>query len=72
MITTKYRVEGQVKARYVGKSAVGDHYIWCEQSADDLGVDVAQGTCGAEDLPEDIKVKCETNNGAVYACEWPL
>ncbi len=32
----------------------------------------AQGTCEAEDLPADIRQKCDEYNGAFYACEWPL
>ncbi len=72
MIRDKYRVEGKVKQRYVKRHSSNDYYVWCEQSADDLRYDVAQGTCEAEDLPEDIKAKCDAYDGYAYACEWPM
>jgi len=71
MIKVKYRVEGSVKARYVRKTE-GDQYAWCEQSADNPARDVAQGTCEAGDLPEDIRKQCDEYSGAFYAAEWPL
>jgi hypothetical protein len=40
-------------ARYVARNAVSG-YRWCEQCAD-TGLDLAQGTCDADDLPDDIK-----------------
>lgn len=72
MIRTQYRIPGTAKARYVRKAIGQDFYEWCEQSAEDLRFDIAQGTCEAEDLPPDIRQKCDEHNGAFYACEWPL
>ena len=72
MIRTQYRKPGTAKARYVRKAIGQDFYKWCEQSADDPRYDIAQGTCEAEDLPTDIRQKCDEYNGAFYACEWPL
>lgn len=73
MIRTQYRKEGRVKARYV-KKVLGQEggYKWCEQSVDNPGYDIAQGTCEAEDLPPEICKKCDEYNGAFYACEWPI
>lgn len=72
MIRDKYRVEGVVKARYVKRHPGNDYYVWCEQSADDPRYDIAQGTCEAEDLPDDIRKKCDEYDGYFYACEWPM
>ena len=74
MIREKYRVEGNVKARYVKRATGQNFYKWCEQSADDPRYDVAQGTCEAEDLPDEIRQKCDDFKGDIYlyACEWPL
>lgn len=72
MIRDTYRSPGSVKARYVKKHPGNDYYKWCEQSAVDARYDVAQGTCEAEDLPDDIRAKCDAYDGAHYACEWPL
>lgn len=71
-VIARYRVAGKVKARYVAKSALGNCYRWCEQSAENPRYDIAQGTCDAEDLPDDVKIKCDTYDGSHYACEWPL
>lgn len=73
MITEAFRGKGEAKARYVRKAAgVDGVYQWCEQSADDPRYDVAQGTCDAEDLPDDIRDKCDRHTGmGTYACEWP-
>lgn len=72
MIKEKFRVPGRVKARYVAKAPIGDHYNWCEQNADRLATDIAQGTCEAEDLPPDIRKYCDENMSCFYACEWPF
>ena len=75
MIRTQYRKPGTAKARYVRKAIGQDFYKWCEQSAEDSRYDIAQGTCDAEDLPPDIRKKCdelEGKNAGFYACEWPL
>ena len=75
MIRTQYRKPGTAKARYVRKAIGQDFYKWCEQSADDPRYDIAQGTCEAEDLPTDIRQKCdelEGKNAGFYACEWPF
>jgi hypothetical protein len=69
-IFTKFRVPGPVGKRYVRKS--GDVYRWCEQSAGNLAHDVAQGMCDSEDLPDDVRARCDAYIGAGYACEWPL
>jgi hypothetical protein len=75
MMRTQYRVEGEAKARYVRKHLSRDWYQWCEQSKENPAYDVAQGTCDAEDLPEDVRAKCEElrgKNAGFYACEWAL
>lgn len=72
MITELFRSAGSAKARYVRRSAVEGVYQWCEQSADDTRYDVAQGTCEASDLPDDIRKKCDEYDGYFYACEWPM
>jgi hypothetical protein len=41
-------------SRYVAKDAVGAGYHWCEQ-CDKTRFDLAQGTCDADDLPDDVK-----------------
>ena len=70
-IVTKWRSNGAPRARYVAKSHVYDTYYWCEQSFD-RQYDVAQGTCDAEDLPDDIRAICDAYDGVHYACEWPM
>ena len=70
MIITHYRSPGAARARYIRQQ--GDHYRWCEQSAADSRVDVAQGTCDADDLPPDVADQCMEYRGAFYAAEWPL
>jgi hypothetical protein len=55
--------------RYVRKIPGEQKYQWCIQSSN-KGYDVEQGTCNAEDLPEDIKKKCDEYNGSFYACKW--
>jgi hypothetical protein len=72
MIRTQYKVSGTAKARYVRKVAGRNLYKWCVQSAEDLRFDIAQGTCEAEDLPPEIRQKCNDYRGRFYACEWPL
>lgn len=72
MIRDQYRKEGKTLARYVRKAAGQGFYKWCEQSAENPRYDVAQGTCEPEDLPEDIRKKCDDQHGAFYACEWPI
>lgn len=72
MIRDKYRVEGKVSKRYVKRHPGNDYYVWCEQSADDPRYDIAQGACEPEDLPDDIRKKCDEYDGYAYACEWPL
>jgi len=70
-IVTKYRSKGAVRARYVAKSHLDNTYYWCEQSFD-RRYDVAQGTCDAEDLTDDIREICDAYHGVHYACEWPI
>jgi hypothetical protein len=72
MIREKYRVDGKARARYVRRAAGKDFYEWCEQSAADPRYDVAQGTCEAQDLPDEIRAACDANKGMFYACEWPM
>ena len=72
MIITKYRVAGNIKSRYVRKNHSTGIYEWCEQSADNLRYDIAQGTCEAEDLPEDVKKNCDEYRGAFYPVEWKV
>lgn len=73
MITEIFRSAGSVKARYVRKARGSDNvYQWCEQSAVDTRYDLAQGTCEASDLPDDIRKKCDEYDGCFYACEWPM
>lgn len=71
-IRERYRVAGKARARYVRKASNQGWYEWCEQSADNLRFDVAQGTCDAEDLPAEIKKQADDYDGIFYACEWPL
>lgn len=72
MIITKYRSSGKPLCRFVRKAKSQKYYEWCEQSIDNPRFDVAQGTCDAEDLPDDIRIKCDNHNGSFYACEWKL
>lgn len=72
MIRDQYRTGGKARARFVKRAAGQDFYKWCEQSDEDPRYDVAQGTCEAEDLPDDIRAKCDSYDGMHYACEWPL
>lgn len=73
MIRERYRVEGSVYKRWVRKAIGQEWYEWCEQSADDLVYDIAQGTCNAEDLPIAIRKKCdEAKPNGFYVCEWPV
>lgn len=71
-IITKYRTPGRIKARFVKKAPGQNNYIWCEQSADNPQYDLAQGTCEADDLPENIKKICDEYSGSFYATEWPI
>ena len=73
MIVTTYRSEtaSDDGNRYVGKSARGG-YRWCIQNAKHKQFDTAQGTCDAEDLPLEIREKCDAYDGCHFACEWPL
>lgn len=57
--------------RYVKKIPSQQKYMWCVQS-NDRRYDFEQGTCDAEDLPEDIRKKCDEYTGSFYACIWPL
>lgn len=43
--------------------------MWCIQS-NDKRYDIEQGTCDAEDLPEEIRKQCDQYTGAFYACQW--
>lgn len=71
MITIKYKSETAVEgSRYVGKSSFGG-YRWCVQDANKPQFDASQGTCTAEDLPDDIRKKCDEYDGVNYACQWP-
>lgn len=72
MIREQYRVEGKARARYVRRALGQDFYKWCEQSAADPRYDVAQGTCEAQDLPDEVRAACDEYKGMAYACEWPL
>jgi hypothetical protein len=72
MIKIKYEVQGKVKGRYVRKSHTENLYHWCIQSAEKPYYDLSQGTCDAEDLPLDIREKCDNYKGAFYACDWLL
>lgn len=72
MITTTWKSESEGKEgkRYVGKAANGG-YRWCIQNVHKPQYDIAQGKCEAEDLPEEIRQKCDEYDGGFYACEWP-
>ena len=72
MIRYNFNFAGPRKGRFLRKSATGDHYEFCEQSAEKPHLDLAQGTCSAEDLPDDVRAKCDAYAGSFYACEWPL
>ena len=72
MILTSYRKEGLAKARFVKRRHGQGFYVWCEQSMEDPRYDIAQGTCEAEDLPEDVRFMCDHYFGSFYACEWRL
>lgn len=71
MIITNYERYGPKGNRYVGRSALGG-YRWCIQHATKKHFDVAQGTCDGEDLPKDIREKCDAYDGVHYACQWPI
>lgn len=72
MIRDSYRKEGKTKARFVKKAIGQNFYKWCEQGLDDPRFDVAQGTCDADDLPPEVKARCDEYKGSFYACEWPI
>lgn len=72
MIIEMYRRDGVRGNRYVKRSSLQKGtYSWCIQDALDRRFDVAQGTCTAEDLPDDIRKICDEYQGYFYACEWP-
>jgi hypothetical protein len=76
MITVTYQSAkydpALVEKRYVGKGlGKGSPYRWAEVGAD-RRYDIRQGTCDAEDLPEDLRRKCDMSGGFLYATEWPL
>lgn len=58
--------------RYIRRHHCQDWYVWCEQDAENPWFDIAQGTCEAEDIPEDVKELCDNYKGAFYACAWPF
>lgn len=73
MIETTYRTNSKMLLRgerYVKKIPGVQKYMWCVQSCNDKRYDVEQGTCDAEDLPEDVRKKCDEYTGAFYACIW--
>jgi hypothetical protein len=73
MIITHYHIEYKYGKRFVRKSLVHkDKYAWCIQRADLPAYDCARGICDAEDLPDDIRAKCDAYKGSFYACEWPV
>ncbi len=72
MLVEQFRRPGRCKARFVRRMHNSPLYKWCEQNADKPRYDLAHGTCEAEDLPEEIRKKCDEYQGAFYACEWPF
>lgn len=46
--------------------------MWCEQNAEEPQYDIAQGTCDAEDLPEQIRKACDEATHIHYAAIWPM
>lgn len=72
MIKDSFRTDGDSALRFVRKHHTAKGlYIWCEQSLEDSRLDVAQGTCEAEDLPDDVRELCDKYDGQFYACVWP-
>ena len=71
MIITNHESDGPKGNRYVGRSARGG-YRWCIQHATKKHFDVAQGSCDGEDLPKNIREKCDAYDGVHYACQWPI
>ena len=72
MIETTYKAQNTTLLpgeRYVRKIPGQEKYQWCIQS-NDKRYDIEQGTCDAEDLPADVKEKCDQYTGSFYACKW--
>lgn len=67
LITETWRIPGEPDRRYVRADALTGRYHWCEQRQQS---DIAQGTCGADDLPEPVRTICDEYAGPRYACEW--
>lgn len=71
MITDTWRVDGVFDKRFVRADSLTGRYFWCERDALNPQFDIAQGTCDAHDLPDDVRIRCDSYQGAFYACEWP-
>lgn len=75
MIITAYRspVGGTDRgARMVRRNAIGSGYRWCEQSSVNPRYDVAQGTCEASDLPDDVRAAADALQGQFFGyVRWP-
>lgn len=73
MIVTTFKTKNTTLLageRYVRKIVGELKYCWCIQCHNDKRYDVEQGVCDAEDLPDDIRKKCDEHTGAFYACIW--
>lgn len=46
-------------------------YVWCERDRESM-LDVRQGTCDAEDLPEDVRSDADAHRGKAFSyVPWP-
>jgi hypothetical protein len=47
-------------------------YVWCIQSNSAKRYDLQQGTCDAEDLPDDVRAAADSLLGRAFSyVEWP-
>ena len=76
MITVTYTAPiyapEKVTRRYVRRCCVSCGYRWCEIGAN-LVYDLRQGSCEAEDLPEDVRAQADALQGAFPSyVKWPI
>ena len=75
MIVTKWCVQNyrnQVEGARMVRASIEGGYAWLIRDALDLRYDIAQGTCAAEDLPDDVRLAADVMRGHAYGyVDWP-
>jgi hypothetical protein len=74
-------IEVTYKARNYHNQVEGDRfvradrfagYVWCVRDKFHTNYDLLQGTCDAEDLPEDVRLAADVLLGRAFGyVEWP-